>query len=42
MAAVKLLKGEWMKLPISFSELCLDTTLRCGQSFRWKKFEDEW
>ena len=24
----------WRKLPISLAELCLDTTLRCGQSFR--------
>ncbi|KAK6841834.1 hypothetical protein PG987_002694 [Apiospora arundinis] len=23
-------------------ELCIDTTLRCGQSFRWQKIEDEW
>ncbi|KAI9680926.1 MAG: 8-oxoguanine glycosylase ogg1 [Trizodia sp. TS-e1964] len=27
---------EWQKLPITLAELCLDTTLRCGQSFRWK------
>jgi N-glycosylase/DNA lyase len=32
---------EWRKLPVSLAELCLDTTLRCGQSFRWKKIEDE-
>lgn len=25
----------WRKLPISKTELCLETTLRCGQSFRW-------
>lgn len=25
---------EWRKLPISLSELCINTTLRCGQSFR--------
>ncbi|KAI9698140.1 MAG: 8-oxoguanine glycosylase ogg1 [Candelina mexicana] len=24
----------WKKLPISLRELCIDTTLRCGQSFR--------
>lgn len=24
----------WRKLPVSLTELCLDTTLRCGQSFR--------
>lgn len=35
---------EWKKLPISLAELCLDTTLRCGQSFRWKQLgnEGEW
>ncbi|KAI9669417.1 MAG: 8-oxoguanine glycosylase ogg1 [Alyxoria varia] len=27
----------WHKLPIPLTELCIDTTLRCGQSFRWKK-----
>ncbi|KAL8657084.1 MAG: hypothetical protein Q9226_002276 [Calogaya cf. arnoldii] len=32
----------WRKLPISLTELCLDTTLRCGQSFRWRKVEDTW
>ncbi|KAF2836232.1 hypothetical protein M501DRAFT_996955 [Patellaria atrata CBS 101060] len=35
--------GDWHKLPVSLSELCINTTLRCGQSFRWKKSsEDEW
>lgn len=35
--------GEWQKLAVSLAELSLDTTLRCGQSFRWKKLnEDEW
>ncbi|KAF4123491.1 N-glycosylase/DNA lyase [Geosmithia morbida] len=33
---------EWRKLPVTLSELCIDTTLRCGQSFRWRKFDDEW
>lgn len=35
---------EWKKLPVSLTELCLDTTLRCGQSFRWRKLgeNDEW
>lgn len=32
MAAGRIL--NWRKLPISLSELCIDTTLRCGQSFR--------
>ncbi|KAL4905203.1 hypothetical protein BDW74DRAFT_178206 [Aspergillus multicolor] len=36
--------SEWRKLPISLSELCINTTLRCGQSFRWHKVpdNDEW
>ena len=25
---------QWRKLPVSLTELCIDTTLRCGQSFR--------
>ncbi|KAI9720470.1 MAG: hypothetical protein M1812_002976 [Candelaria pacifica] len=34
---------DWRKLPISLTELCIDTTLRCGQSFRWRKSSsDEW
>lgn len=28
---------EWHKIPASLSELCINTTLRCGQSFRWRK-----
>ncbi|MCJ1417068.1 8-oxoguanine glycosylase ogg1 [Xylographa parallela] len=31
---------SWRKLPVNLTELCLDTTLRCGQSFRWTKSED--
>ncbi|KAI1749380.1 DNA glycosylase [Xylaria castorea] len=34
--------SEWRKLPLSLTELCIDTTLRCGQSFRWQKINDEW
>ncbi|KAF1996679.1 hypothetical protein P154DRAFT_547803 [Amniculicola lignicola CBS 123094] len=35
--------AEWHKLPVSLTELCINTTLRCGQSFRWRKSaEDEW
>ncbi|KAI1735989.1 DNA glycosylase [Xylaria scruposa] len=34
--------SEWRKLPLSLTELCIDTTLRCGQSFRWQKIDDEW
>ncbi|KAL1850604.1 8-oxoguanine glycosylase ogg1 [Paecilomyces lecythidis] len=36
--------SEWRKLPVSLSELCINTTLRCGQSFRWKQLpdDDEW
>ncbi|EXF82740.1 8-oxoguanine DNA-glycosylase [Colletotrichum fioriniae PJ7] len=33
---------EWRKLPLSLAELCIDTTLRCGQSFRWRKVNDMW
>nr|OQO24645.1 hypothetical protein B0A51_08731 [Rachicladosporium sp. CCFEE 5018] len=29
--------AEWQKLPITLTELCINTTLRCGQSFRWRK-----
>lgn len=25
---------DWKKIPVSLTELCIDTTLRCGQSFR--------
>ncbi len=33
----------WKNLPVSLAELCLETTLRGGQSFRWKKLRDgEW
>ncbi|SMY23880.1 unnamed protein product [Zymoseptoria tritici ST99CH_1A5] len=35
--------AEWQKLPMSLSELCINTTLRCGQSFRWRKNDlDVW
>ncbi|KAG6031383.1 hypothetical protein E4U41_007585 [Claviceps citrina] len=34
--------SEWRKIPIRLPELCIDTTLRCGQSFRWRKISDEW
>ena len=30
----------WRKIPVSPTELSIDTTLRCGQSFRWKCSED--
>ena len=26
--------AEWQKMPVSLLELCINTTLRCGQSFR--------
>jgi N-glycosylase/DNA lyase len=32
---------EWRKLPITLTELCLATTLRGGQSFRWQKSDDD-
>ncbi|KAL1876392.1 hypothetical protein VTK73DRAFT_9407 [Phialemonium thermophilum] len=34
--------SEWRKLPVSLTELCIETTLRCGQAFRWRKINDEW
>ncbi|KAL1603726.1 8-oxoguanine glycosylase ogg1 [Paraconiothyrium brasiliense] len=35
--------ADWHKLPIALTELCINTTLRCGQSFRWRKSaEDEY
>ncbi|KAI0125738.1 N-glycosylase/DNA lyase [Xylariales sp. AK1849] len=34
--------SEWRRLPLTLTELCIDTTLRCGQSFRWRKVDDEW
>ncbi|KZM28003.1 DNA-(apurinic or apyrimidinic site) lyase [Ascochyta rabiei] len=33
--------AEWCKLPTSLTELCINTTLRCGQSFRWRKSDDD-
>jgi N-glycosylase/DNA lyase len=32
---------SWRKIPIGLGELCIDTTLRCGQSFRWRKSKDD-
>lgn len=26
--------SEWRRLPVTLTELCINTTLRCGQSFR--------
>jgi hypothetical protein len=26
---------DWQKLPVTLAELCIATTLRCGQSFRF-------
>ncbi|KAB8227017.1 8-oxoguanine glycosylase ogg1 [Aspergillus alliaceus] len=36
--------SEWRRLRVSLSELCISTTLRCGQSFRWHNVpdSDEW
>lgn len=34
--------SRWHKLPLALTELRIDTTLQCGQSFRWKKVEDQW
>ncbi|KAI5800663.1 DNA glycosylase [Pyronema domesticum] len=35
-------KREWRKLPVPLSELHINTVLRCGQSFRWRKNGNEW
>lgn len=40
MTAIK--TPDWRKLPLSLTELCIDTTLRCGQSFRWRQISNEW
>ncbi|EXJ89208.1 N-glycosylase/DNA lyase [Capronia epimyces CBS 606.96] len=32
---------EWRKLPVSLNELCIATTLCCGQSFRWRQSDDQ-
>ncbi|CCU76220.1 8-oxoguanine DNA glycosylase [Blumeria hordei DH14] len=35
--------SKWRKIPITPAEICIDTILRCGQSFRWVKTENnEW
>ncbi|KAI0382057.1 DNA glycosylase [Hypomontagnella monticulosa] len=34
--------SDWRKLPLNLTDLCIETTLRCGQSFRWRKIDDEW
>ncbi|KAL2885430.1 N-glycosylase/DNA lyase [Ceratocystis lukuohia] len=34
--------AEWRKIPLKLADLSIDTTLRCGQSFRWRKFGNEW
>ncbi|KAF2863378.1 DNA glycosylase [Piedraia hortae CBS 480.64] len=33
---------EWQTLNVALSELCLNTTLRCGQSFRWRQQAETW
>ncbi|KIX05818.1 uncharacterized protein Z518_03790 [Rhinocladiella mackenziei CBS 650.93] len=32
---------EWRELPVSLNELCLATTLRSGQSFRWRQCHEQ-
>jgi len=32
----------WRKIPVTLAELSIDSTLRCGQSFRWRKHGDVW
>jgi N-glycosylase/DNA lyase len=27
--------SDWRKLPLSLTELCIDTTLRCGRTSPW-------
>lgn len=39
MTAVRI--TEWRKLPVAITELCLATTLRSGQSFRWRQADDD-
>ncbi|KAL2160918.1 hypothetical protein VTH06DRAFT_8630 [Thermothelomyces fergusii] len=34
--------ADWQKLPLSLTELCIETTLRCGQAFRWRKINEQW
>lgn len=34
--------NPWTKLPVGLTELCLATTLRCGQSFRWQCQDETW
>ena len=31
----------WRSIPVTPTELSIDKTLRCGQSFRWKKSADD-
>lgn len=31
---------DWHKLPVSLTELCINTTLKCGQTFRWRKSDE--
>lgn len=31
---------KWLNRPCKRTELCLNLTLNCGQSFRWKQLDD--
>lgn len=33
---------DWQKLPVTLAELCIATTLRCGQSFRFVRLRPCW
>ncbi|KAK9481107.1 DNA glycosylase [Lipomyces japonicus] len=35
-------KEAWKRLDISIKEICLDTVLPSGQSFKWKRLDSEW
>lgn len=34
--------GKWFKIPIKKDELCLESTLFCGQVFQWKRLKNHY
>ena len=36
------IRNEWSRLPVEKKELNLEIVLKCGQSFRWTRSDDEW
>lgn len=36
------IRNEWSKLAVEKKELNLEIVLKCGQSFRWTRSDDEW